>query len=74
MIVGIKVFHLHVHWMYPVAFVLIMVGHFVYYFGKGVLGEANKTWLGENQEGGVVGIGTARKRIERIEHESAGVV
>jgi len=70
-IVGLKVFHLHVHWMYPIAFTLIMIGHFVYYFGKGVLGEAKKSWLGENQEGGHAGIGTAKKRIE---HESMGIV
>ncbi|EME84825.1 uncharacterized protein MYCFIDRAFT_187683 [Pseudocercospora fijiensis CIRAD86] len=63
-IVGIKVFGYHVHWMYPIAFVLIMVGHFVYYGTEGVLGEAKKPWLGENQEGGSDGIGTARRQLE----------
>ena len=63
-IVGIQVFHLHVHWMYPVAFVLIMGGHFVYYGTEGVLGEARKPWLGENQEGGNDGLGTARRKLE----------
>ncbi|KAK4625631.1 hypothetical protein CLAFUW4_06066 [Fulvia fulva] len=63
-IVGIKVFNYHVHWMYPIAFVLIMVGHFVYYGTEGVLGEAKKPWLGENQEGGDDGIGTARRQLE----------
>ena len=63
-IVGLKVFHLHVHWMYPVAFVLIMGGHFVYYGTEGVLGEARKPWLGENQEGGDDGLGTARRQLE----------
>jgi solute carrier family 35 protein F1/2 len=63
-IVGIQVFHLHVHWMYPVAFVLIMGGHFVYYGTEGVLGEARKPWLGENQEGGDDGLGTARRQLE----------
>ena len=63
-IVGIQVFHLHVHWMYPVAFVLIMAGHFVYYGTEGVLGEARKPWLGENQEGGDDGLGTARRQLE----------
>ncbi|KXT14796.1 hypothetical protein AC579_9643 [Pseudocercospora musae] len=63
-IVGIKVFGYHVHWMYPIAFVLIMVGHFVYYGTEGVLGEAKKPWLGENQEGGNDGIGTARRQLE----------
>ena len=63
-IVGIKIFHLHVHWMYPVAFVLIMGGHFVYYGTEGVLGEARKPWLGENQEGGDDGLFTARRQLE----------
>lgn len=63
-IVGIQVFHYHVHWMYPIAFVLIIGGHFVYYGTEGVLGEAKKPWLGENQEGGNDGIGTARRQLE----------
>ncbi|PPJ55841.1 hypothetical protein CBER1_07434 [Cercospora berteroae] len=63
-IVGIKIFNLSIHWMYPIAFVLIMVGHFIYYGTEGVLGEAKKPWLGENQEGGDDGIGSARRRLE----------
>ena len=62
-IIGIQVFHLHVHWMYPIAFTLIMVGHFVYYFGKGVMGEAQKAWLGKDQEKGIDGFGSARRRM-----------
>ena len=63
-IIGLEVFHLHVHWLYPIAFVLIIGGHFVYYGTEGVLGEAKKPWLGENQEGGDDGLGTARRRLE----------
>ncbi|KAF2481724.1 solute carrier family 35 member SLC35F1/F2/F6 [Neohortaea acidophila] len=63
LIVGLKLFHLHVHWLYPVAFVLIIVGHFIYYGTEGVLGEARKPWLGENQEGGDDGLGTARRKL-----------
>jgi len=63
-IVGIHVFGLHVHWMYPIAFVLILGGHFVYYGTEGVLGEARKPWLGEEQEMGDDGLGTARRRVE----------
>jgi solute carrier family 35 protein F1/2 len=63
-VVGIKVFGLHIHWLYPIAFVLIMVGHFVYFGTEGVLGEARKPWLGENQEGGSDGIGTAKRRVD----------
>lgn len=63
-VVGTQVFHLKIHWMYPIAFVLIMGGHFVYYGTEGVLGEARKPWLGENQEGGDDGLGTARRQLE----------
>jgi len=87
-IIGLHVFHLHVHWLYPIAFTLIIVGHFFYYVGKGVLGEAKKVWLGEDQEKGIMGIGTAKRKLhlgsgrmhgtdgmgQGIEHESAGVV
>lgn len=66
-VIGVKVFHLRVHWMYPVAFVLIIVGCFVYFAAESVLGEAEKPWLGEHQEGGVAGLGTARRRVERGE-------
>ncbi|KAK5147390.1 hypothetical protein LTR04_000847 [Oleoguttula sp. CCFEE 6159] len=64
-VVGVQLFHLSVHWMYPVAFVLILLGLFVYFTTESVLGEAKKPWLGENQEGGVSGIGTAKRRAER---------
>jgi solute carrier family 35 protein F1/2 len=63
-IVGIKIFNLQIHFLYPIAFVLIMIGHFVYYGTEGVLGEAKKPWLGEDQEGGDDGLGTARRRLE----------
>ncbi|KAF2150676.1 DUF914-domain-containing protein [Myriangium duriaei CBS 260.36] len=62
--VGVGVFGYHIHWMYPLAFVLIILGHFVYYGTEGVLGDAKKPWLGENQEDGVEGIGSARRRME----------
>ena len=52
--------------MYPIAFVLIMIGHFVYYLGKSVLGEARKPWLGRAQERGVDGVGTARRRERKL--------
>ncbi|EXJ89050.1 hypothetical protein A1O3_02114 [Capronia epimyces CBS 606.96] len=71
-IIGIKVFHLHVHYLYPIAFTLIMVGHFVYYFGKGVMGEASKAWLGENQEKGIDGFGSAKRRIRKMQESAAG--
>jgi len=62
--VGIQVFHLTIHWMYPIAFVLIVVGLTVYFLMDSPLGDAAKPWLGENQELGVDGIGTARRMVE----------
>lgn len=61
--IGVEVFHLHIHWMYPIAFVLIIVGHVLYFCRQSMLAESNKPWLGENQEDGVAGIGTARRRV-----------
>lgn len=63
--IGVKVFHYHIHWMYPIAFVLIIVGQLIYYLGRRVLGEARKPWLGRNQERGVSGLFTARRIIDR---------
>lgn len=62
-VIGVKVFGLKVHWMYPIAFVCIMGGLVVYFVGKRVLGEARKPWLGRNQEGGISGVGTARRKV-----------
>jgi len=53
--------------MYPIAFVLILGGHFVYYGTEGVMGEAKKPWLGADQEQGSDGVGTARRRLEQPE-------
>jgi solute carrier family 35 protein F1/2 len=64
-IVGTQVFHLHVHWIYPVAFVCIVLGLFVYFLMDSSMGDQQKPWLGENQEEGVAGVGTAKRRIER---------
>ena len=52
--------------MYPIAFTLIMVGHFVYYLGKGVLGEAQKAWLGEDQAKGIDGFGSAKRKMRKM--------
>ncbi|KAL9583466.1 MAG: hypothetical protein Q9203_005076 [Teloschistes exilis] len=63
--IGVKVFHLHIHWMYPIAFVCIVGGLLVYFVGRKILGEARKPWLGKNQEKGVAGVGTARRKVAR---------
>lgn len=75
-LIGIRVFGLQVHWMYPIAFVCIIGGLVVYFVGRQVLGEAMKPWLGVNQEGGVDGVGTARRRAQNkvTRKEAQGVV
>ena len=59
--------------MYPIAFVLIIIGQIIYFIGYRLLGEAVKPWLGKNQERGVVGIFTAKKRL-RTDPTAAAVV
>ncbi|KAL2268839.1 hypothetical protein VTJ83DRAFT_3685 [Remersonia thermophila] len=61
-IIGTRVFGLSVHWMYPIAFVLILCGQVVYFVTGSVLGDSKKPWLGEDQRDGVAGIGTAKRK------------
>lgn len=70
--IGIKVFHYTVHWMYPIAFVLIIVGQLIYFLGRRMLAEARKPWLGKNQEGGVDGLFTARRKIDTAAATATG--
>ena len=63
-VVGTQVFGYAVHFMYPIAFVCIIVGLVTYFVGRKAFGDAFKPWLGRNQERGVSGIGTARRRAE----------
>ncbi|KAI9691731.1 MAG: hypothetical protein M1822_007803 [Bathelium mastoideum] len=65
LIIGLKLFGLSVHWMYPLAFCLIIVGLVIYFVMEGTMGEAKKPWLGEDQERGVDGFATARRKIEQ---------
>ncbi|XDG07530.1 hypothetical protein ABKA04_007145 [Annulohypoxylon sp. FPYF3050] len=59
-IIGIHVFGYTIHFLYPIAFVLIIVGLAVYFLAGSILGESKKPWLGDNQEEGVAGFGTAK--------------
>ncbi|KAI1645773.1 DUF914-domain-containing protein [Daldinia loculata] len=59
-IIGIHVFGYAIHFMYPIAFVCIIVGLIVYFLAGSILGESKKPWLGDNQEDGVAGFGTAK--------------
>ncbi|MCJ1287311.1 hypothetical protein MMC26_006659 [Xylographa opegraphella] len=63
-IIGIQVFGLTVYFLYPIAFVCIVGGLIIYFVGKQVFGESLKPWLGRNQEKGISGIGTAKRRAE----------
>lgn len=59
-IIGIHVFGYTVHYLYPIAFVLIIIGLAVYFLAGSMLGDSKKPWLGDNQEDGVAGFGTAK--------------
>lgn len=59
-IIGIHVFGYAIHYLYPVAFVMIVCGLVVYFLAGSMLGDSRKPWLGDNQEEGVAGIGTAK--------------
>ena len=69
--IGVTVFHISVYYLYPIAFVMILIGMFVYFMTEGVMGEAEKPWLGERQEGGVRGVGTARRKTAMTGSDTA---
>ena len=64
-IVGVEVFQYSIHFMYPIAFVCIIVGQIIYFLGRQVFGDSFKPWLGRNQEKGVSGLFTAKRKAER---------
>ncbi|KAL5349825.1 hypothetical protein ACLOAV_004859 [Pseudogymnoascus australis] len=69
-IIGIHVFGYTIHFLYPIAFVLIIIGLMVYFLAGSMLGDSKKPWLGKNQEHGVEGLGTAkRKAVKRVIRE-----
>lgn len=59
-IIGIHVFGFTIHFLYPIAFVLIILGLVAYFLAGSMLGDSKKPWLGANQEDGVAGFGTAK--------------
>jgi len=59
-IIGTRVFGYVVHWMYPIAFVLIICGLVIYFLAGSILGDSKKPWLGADQKHGVAGVGTAK--------------
>lgn len=69
-IIGIKVFGYSIYYLYPIAFVLIIIGLVVYFLAGSMLGDSKKPWLGANQEDGVAGFGTAKlKAINEARRE-----
>ncbi|RPB05168.1 DUF914-domain-containing protein [Choiromyces venosus 120613-1] len=69
-LIGIRVFGYVIHKLYPVAFVMIILGLIIYFAFQNSLGEAQKPWLGLNQEKGIAGIGTAKKRKVKVDIET----
>lgn len=59
-IIGIQVFGYSIYYLYPIAFVLIILGLITYFLAGSMLGDSKKPWLGSNQEDGVAGWGTAK--------------
>ncbi|KAH7161218.1 hypothetical protein EDB81DRAFT_336555 [Dactylonectria macrodidyma] len=59
-IIGIRVFGYTIHYLYPIAFVLILIGLITYFLAGSMLGDSKKPWLGDNQKNGVAGYGTAK--------------
>lgn len=69
-IIGIHVFGYTIHFLYPIAFVLIIIGLMIYFLAGSMLGDSKKPWLGSNQELGVEGLGTAkRKAVKHVIRE-----
>ncbi|KAI0863534.1 DUF914-domain-containing protein [Xylaria cubensis] len=59
-VIGVRVFGYRIHFLYPIAFVLIIVGQLIYFLAGSMLGDSKKPWLGDAQEDGVAGFGTAK--------------
>ncbi|KAJ2996151.1 hypothetical protein NUW58_g1067 [Xylaria curta] len=59
-IIGVRVFGYTIHFLYPIAFVLIIIGQLTYFLAGSMLGDSKKPWLGAAQEDGVAGLGTAK--------------
>lgn len=58
--IGVQVFGYTIYYLYPIAFVMIILGLVVYSLAGSMLGDSKKPWLGADQEDGVAGLGTAK--------------
>ncbi|PWW79050.1 DUF914-domain-containing protein [Tuber magnatum] len=63
-LIGIRVFGYVIRKLYPVAFVMIVLGLITYFAFQNSLGESRKPWLGVNQEKGIAGVGTAKRKVK----------
>lgn len=75
-IIGIQVFGYTIYYLYPIAFVMIILGLVTYFLAGSMLGDSKKPWLGADQDAGVAGIGTAKLKainIARKERLADGV-
>lgn len=71
-IIGIQVFGYTIYYLYPIAFVMIIIGLVVYFLAGSMLGDSKKPWLGSDQGSGINGVGTAkRKALKLAERERA---
>jgi len=58
--IGVQVFGDTIYYLYPIAFVMIILGLLLYFLAGSMLGDSKKPWLGSDQETGVAGLGTAK--------------
>jgi len=65
-IIGIQVFGYTIYFLYPIAFVLIIIGQIIYFLAGSMLGDSKKPWLGKNQELGIAGWGTAKLKALKL--------
>ncbi|KAI3327343.1 DUF914-domain-containing protein [Xylariaceae sp. AK1471] len=65
-IIGVRVFGYTIHFLYPIAFVLIIVGQLIYFLAGSMLGDSKKPWLGDAQENGIAGFGTAKLKAMNV--------
>jgi solute carrier family 35 protein F1/2 len=53
--------------------VLIILGLATYFLAGSILGDSKKPWLGDNQENGVAGLGTAKlKALNKAKRRQLG--
>lgn len=71
-IIGIRVFGYKIHFLYPIAFVCIIIGLVIYFLSGSMLGDSKKPWLGANQEDGVAGFGTAKLKALNASRKAQG--